>query len=296
MSAERGETVGNTIGFHVRFQRRAGPKSRILVVTEGILLRMLLDDPWLTRVSVVVFDEFHERNLNSDLALAMIRRLQLEFRPELQLVVMSATLDPQPIAAYLDAPVVISKGQQFPVEIRYLRQAAGRPSPSDVARLVANTLPKTVGDMLVFLPGVGEIRRTHDELLKMNLSHAEIHELYGDLPLDLQEMALRPADSRKIILSTNVAETSVTIEGVTVVLDTGLARILSYDVSVGLNRLMVERISRASAGHLPSTVDRAGAPVSARPGRAGSPAPGSGGPPAHPAALGRDTVGDISVV
>ncbi|MGE3779772.1 MAG: DEAD/DEAH box helicase, partial [Pirellulaceae bacterium] len=248
MAGERGEEVGATVGYHVRFQRSRGPQTRLLVVTEGVLLRMLLDDPWLERVEAVVFDEFHERNLQSDLALAMLRRLQQEFRPELRLVVMSATLDPDPLARYLGGEVVISEGRTFPVRIDYLTRPDDRPTPVRAADAVMRVREQTVGHVLVFLPGFGEIRRTRDELRRrLGDEGTTILELYGDLPLEAQDQVLRPSGRQKVVLATNVAETSVTIEGVTTVVDCGLARVLRYDASVGLNRLAVERIARDSA-------------------------------------------------
>lgn len=261
MATEHDQRVGETFGYHIRFDRRAGLATRVLVVTEGVLLRMLLDDPLLERVAVIVFDEFHERNLNSDLALAIARQLQTELRPELKLVVMSATIDPQPIADYLGCPIVASGGKLFPVDVRYLPLPTQRPLPQSVASGVANLLDSTAGDILAFLPGVGEIRRTHEQLLPLASDRQlVVHELYGDLPMDQQDAALRPADRRKVILSTNVAETSVTIEGITAVVDSGMARVLRWDPSVGIDRLAVERISRSSADQ--------------RAGRAGRTAPG----------------------
>jgi ATP-dependent helicase HrpB len=248
MAAERSEPIGQTIGYHIRFDRKASRDTRVLVVTEGVFLRMLLDDPLLERIAVVVLDEFHERSLNSDLALALTRRLQTLFRPELKLVVMSATFDPQIIARFLGCPVITSEGRQFPVTINYLRFPSERSMPAEAAAAVVSLANETPGDLLVFLPGVGEIRRTRAELTRSeNESHYEVIELYGELPADRQEKALQPSDRKKVILATNVAETSVTIPGVTAVVDTGFARIMKCDPSVGLNRLELTRISRASA-------------------------------------------------
>ena len=262
MASERGTPLGREIGYQVRFERQAGRDTRVLVVTEGIFVRMLADDPFLEGIGAVVFDEFHERNLDSDLALAMVRRVQTEVRPDLKAVVMSATLAAEPIARFLGGcPIVESQGRLHPVEIRYLPHESSDPPPQLAARAVAEMLGRTAGDVLVFLPGVGEIRRTADELAGLAERHnLAVMQLYGDLPLDEQQRVLRPTDRRKVVLATNVAETSVTIEGVTAVVDTGLARVARFDAGLGLNRLEIERISQSSAAQ--------------RAGRAGRTAPG----------------------
>ncbi len=248
MAANRNEPVGRTFGYHIRFDRQASRDTRVLVVTEGVFLRMLLDDPLLEQIAVVVFDEFHERSLHSDLALALTRRLQTQFRPELKLVVMSATFDPDVIAKFLDCPVVSCEGRLFPVDVRYLRFPSQQPMHLEAAAGVASIASTTPGDVLVFLPGVGEIRRTRRELEQLaETFQFDLLELYGELPAERQEAALRPRDRRKVILATNVAETSVTIPGVTAVVDTGFARTMRCDPSVGLNRLELTRISRESA-------------------------------------------------
>jgi ATP-dependent helicase HrpB len=249
IARERGVRLGDEVGYQVRFEKQATRATRILIVTEGILLRRLQDDPFLEDVGVVVFDEFHERNLNSELALGMVRKVQQSVRPELKIVVMSATLAAQPIADYLaPCPVVVSEGRLHPVVIEYLPTLDRRPLAELTTAGVAQILPRTPGDVLVFLPGVGEIRQAH----RMLASVAEHHdlallELYGDLSGEQQDAVLQPGRRRKVILSTNVAETSVTIEGVTAVVDTGLARVLRFDPSVGLDKLALEPISRASA-------------------------------------------------
>jgi ATP-dependent helicase HrpB len=249
MAFERGVRLGEEIGYQVRFDERAGPQTRISVVTEGVLLRMLHDDPFLERISAVVFDEFHERNLNSDLALGMVRRLQQTVRPELKVVVMSATLAAEPIAAYLGGcPVVESEGRLYPVEIRYQQRLDRRPLPVQAATGVEQILSRTEGDVLVFLPGVGEIRQTARELQPLAARHnLAVMELYGDLPAEQQDAVLNPCDRRKVVLSTNVAETSLTIEGITGVVDTGFARQMQFDAAVGLDRLELTPISQASA-------------------------------------------------
>jgi ATP-dependent helicase HrpB len=262
MAEERGCALGGEVGFQVRFERRASRATRILVVTEGLLVRRLVADPFLEGVGVLVFDEFHERSLDTDLALALARRVQLEARPDLRLVVMSATLDAEEVARWLGgAPIVTSAGRLHPVTVEYLERDDDRPLAAQVAGGVGRALERSPGDVLAFLPGVGEIRRTGEALAELaRRRELLVAELYGDLPLEEQDRALRPGPKRRIVLATNVAETSVTVEGVTAVVDSGLARVLSYDPGVGLDRLVLERISRAAAEQ--------------RTGRAGRTAPG----------------------
>ena len=262
MAEERGTPLGEEIGYQVRFERRASRRTRILALTEGLLVRMLHDDPLLEHVGLIVFDEFHERTLAADLSLAIARRLQRDVRPDLKLVVMSATLDPAPIARFLgDCPTIESAGRLHPVAISYLRHDDRAPIHVQAAGGVRQILAETAGDVLAFLPGVGEIRRTARELESLAAdSGLAVMELYGDLPLERQQAVLQPSKRRKIVLATNVAETSVTIPGVTGVVDSGLARINRVDPALGINRLDVCRISRASADQ--------------RAGRAGRTAPG----------------------
>jgi ATP-dependent helicase HrpB len=263
MAEEGGWRVGEEVGYQVRFDHRAGPSTRILVVTEGILVQRLQADPFLEDVGIILFDEFHERSLHTDLSLAMARRVQREVRSDLRLVAMSATLDPGPIAAYLgDCPVIESRGRLFPVSISWLdpRRDRGEPPPLPglVAGAVRRVLGETEGDVLVFLPGVGEIQRCSEALgTERNLA---VLPLYGDLPAEQQDAVLRPLDRRKVVLATNVAETSITIDGVTAVVDSGLVRRLRFDPSTGLDRLELGKVSRASADQ--------------RAGRAGRQAPG----------------------
>ncbi len=249
IAAEQGWQLGDEVGYQVRFESRVRPRTRIEIVTEGILLRRLLGDPFLPGVSAVVFDEFHERSLASDLALAMVRQVQQSVRPELRIVVMSATLAAEPIAAHLGGcPIVESLGRTFPVDICYQPTLDRREIANSVAEGVEQVLSKSPGDCLVFLPGLGEIRQCEKRLagLAEQLQLA-VMPLYGDLPAEQQDAVLRPASRRKVILATNVAETSLTIEGVTSVVDSGLARVLRFDERTGLDRLELSPISQASA-------------------------------------------------
>jgi ATP-dependent helicase HrpB len=262
MAAERGSRLGDEIGYHVRFDRCASPQTRILAVTPGILLRHFDRDPYLQQLAAVIFDEFHERTLESDLGLALCRLVQQTVKPELRLLAMSATLSAEPVARYLgDAPVTRSRGRSFPVEIRYEPRQHPTPWHVAVASGVRQVLAATAGDLLVFLPGMQEIRHAARELRGLaEQQNLEVVILHGDLPPDEQDRALLPLRRRKIVLSTNVAETSVTVAGITGVVDTGLARQLVFDARVGLDRLQLTPISRASADQ--------------RAGRAGRTAPG----------------------
>lgn len=263
MSVEAGTTLGREVGYQVRFERRATKTTKVLVATEGVLLRLLQDDPFLDRFGVVVFDEFHERSLDSDLALAMVRRVQRETRPSLKIVVMSATLDATPVAKFLgDVPVVESSGRSYPLEIAYGDRIDDRPLPEQVADGIDLALSSdSPGDVLVFLPGVGEIKRTHRRLQESGVAgQVEVRELYGDLASDEQDAALRKTQRRRVILATNVAETSITVDGVTAVVDSGRARVPRFDPDLGLDRLELRWISKASADQ--------------RAGRAGRLAPG----------------------
>ena len=261
IALERGCALGDEIGYHVRFDRKTGPKTRLVAMTTGIFLRRIQDDPFLEGVGAVVFDEFHERSLDADLALAMARKAQREAREDLRLLVMSATLDVAPVARFLgDATVLESAGRSFPVEIRHRAveedrtsggnrgAAAARAMDVAVSAAVSSALADTAGDVLVFLPGVGEIRRTHENLSSRAATERfDVVELYGDLAAEEQDAVLRRGPRRKVVLATNVAESSVTIENITAVVDTGLARVMRFDPSVGIDRLELGRISRASA-------------------------------------------------
>jgi len=269
IAAERGGRVGEEIGYQVRFERKAGKRTRLLVITEGILLRMLQDDPLLEGIGAVVFDEFHERSLNSDLALALAQRVRSEVRDDLQLVVMSATLDPAPIAAYLDdATVIETQGRSHPVEVEHFTPRQGAYLEMTVHSALLELVPRTQGDVLVFLPGAGEIERARRALLPRGerdgtepvFPQAEVLTLFGAMDAKAQDAVLEPGTNQRIILATNVAETSLTVPGVRAVIDSGLERVPRVDPSVGLPRLELVRIGRESADQ--------------RAGRAGRTAPG----------------------
>jgi len=243
-----GEEVGRRVGYGIRFERKVSKATRIEVVTEGILARRLQSDPLLEGVAAVIFDEFHERSLTCDLSLALCRDVQLGLREDLRLLVMSATLDAEPVAELLGgAPLISTTGRQFPVEVRYLKGEPTARLAETASAGVLKALYETEGDILVFLPGAGDIRRCESILQEKVGSQVMIALLYGDLPFAAQERAILPADRRKVVLATNIAETSLTIEGVRVVVDSGYSRQLRYDPSTGLNRLDTMRISAASA-------------------------------------------------
>ncbi|MFL5339023.1 MAG: ATP-dependent RNA helicase [Gemmataceae bacterium] len=245
IAAERRGRVGEEVGYQVRFDKQWGRNTRIVCVTPGVLLRLLHDDPFLESAAAVVFDEFHERGLESDLALGLVRLVQQNVRPELKIIAMSATLAAESVAAYLGGcPVVTSLGRSFPVQISYEPKPEQTPWPAAVARAVERLLARTGGDVLAFLPGLGEIRQAAAELAHLD---AAVLPLHGDLPAEEQDAALFPQSRRRVVLATNVAETSVTVEGITGVVDSGLARIMRFDPAVGLDRLELGPISQASA-------------------------------------------------
>lgn len=289
---ERGCQLGEEVGYQIRFDDRLGDATRICFVTEGVLLRWLQDDQQLSNVAAVLFDEFHERNLLSDVALALVKRLQQTARPDLKIVVMSATLEAEPVAAYLGqssegmkqlgngktsesarspsqpqaslpAPILVSEGICFPVDVRYAEHLDRRPTTEQAAdaveRIVNHHGP---GDVLVFMPGMGEINATINALRAARLAEdCDFIPLHGDLAPEQQDLAFKPSARRKIVVSTNVAETSVTIDGVRHVVDSGEARVARYDAERGIQTLFIEEISRASADQ--------------RKGRAGRTAPGT---------------------
>ncbi len=251
MARTLGEEAGGTVGYTIRFDTKRSARTRIEVVTEGVLARRIQSDPGLEGVSLVIFDEFHERSMQADLALALCLDVQKGLRTDLKILVMSATLDVGPVASLLGgAPVISSSGRAFPVEERFLGERQG-PSPVSTVSAVGTALRETNGDILVFLPGAGEIRAAVRELqgsIDLNEERLSLHPLYGDLPFEEQERAILPSrDRRKVVLATNIAETSLTIEGVHVVIDSGLTRMLRYDPVTGMNRLVTVPLSRASA-------------------------------------------------
>jgi len=242
------EEVGNTIGYRIRFDNKIGPNTKIEVVTEGILTRMLQTDNALEGVGLVIFDEFHERSIHADIAMALCREAQQVLRPEMRMLVMSATLNMPQLSALLKAPVITSEGKQYPVEVKYVGGQDERLLPETTARVVIDASRNHEGDVLVFLPGEGEIRKTA-ELLKHDLREFAIHPLFGVLPQNEQYAAIMPNRNgkRKIVLATSIAETSLTIEGVKVVVDTGFGRMQRFDPKSGLSRLETVQISKDSA-------------------------------------------------
>ncbi len=254
-SAERmahtlGERVGETVGYRVRFGSKVSRATRIEVVTEGIFSRQILDDPELTGVAAVLFDEFHERSLDADLGLALARDAQVGLREDLRILVMSATLDGARVAKLLgDAPVIASEGRAFPVETRYLGRRADAPLERQMADAVAMALRADPGSVLAFLPGAAEIRRTQSFLgERVRDASIEIVPLFGALDAAVQDRAIAPArhGQRKVVLATSIAETSLTIEGVRIVVDSGVARVPRYEPDIGLTRLETVRASRAA--------------------------------------------------
>jgi ATP-dependent helicase HrpB len=251
MAATLGESVGVTAGYRVRFGSRVSRATRIEVVTEGVFTRLILDRPGLDDVAAVLFDEFHERSLDADLGLALARDLQQGLREDLKLLVMSATLDGARIAKVLgNAPVIESAGRAFPVETRFVGRDPQLAIERQVAQVVVRALRNDAGSLLVFLPGAAEIHRT-ETLLRERVSDpaVDVAVLYGALGANIQDRAIAPAPPgrRKVVLATAVAETSLTIEGVRVVIDSGLARVPRYEPDLGLTRLETVRVSRASA-------------------------------------------------
>ena len=262
MAVLLGEEVGETVGYRIRRDTRVGPRTRIEVVTEGVLTRMLNGDPTLEGVGLVVFDEFHERSLHADLGLALALHSQRLVREELRILVMSATIDAAPVARLLGgAPVIASEGRRFSVEVRHVPRRADQRLEAATAAVVRRALDETSGDLLVFLPGQGEIGRTL-ELLEPAAGGVDPYPLYGNLPFDQQDRAIAPSPPgrRKVVLATSIAESSLTIDGVRAVVDSGLSRVPRFSPRTGMTRLETVRVSRASADQ--------------RGGRAGRQAPG----------------------
>ncbi|WP_275172887.1 ATP-dependent helicase HrpB [Bradyrhizobium sp. CSS354] len=251
MAKSLGERAGETVGYRVRFGSKISRATRIEVVTEGIFTRQILDDPELSGIAAVLFDEFHERSLDADMGLALARDAQTGLREDLRILVMSATLDGARVARLLgEAPVVESEGRAFPVETRYLGRKADVPVERQMADAIASALRADAGSVLAFLPGAAEIRRTQNFLgERVQDSSIEIVPLFGALDAAVQDRAISPAPkgTRKVVLATSIAETSLTIEGVRIVVDSGLARVPRYEPDIGLTRLETVRVSRAAA-------------------------------------------------
>jgi ATP-dependent helicase HrpB len=266
VAAERGELLGETVGYQVRFEEVGGPRTRLRFLTEGVLTRRLLTDPQLGGVACVVLDEFHERHLEGDLALALLRRMQRTRRPDLKLVVMSATLDAAPMAAYLGAARVLrSEGRQYPLEIEYTPHSAAAIEDQVAAGLDRLMTRGTGGHTLVFLPGAAEIRRAERACAALaRRSGFLILPLHGDQSAEEQDRAVLPSKQRKVILSTNVAESSITIDGIGAVIDSGLARVAGHSPWSGLPTLEVARISQASANQRAGRAGRTGPGVAIR--------------------------------
>jgi ATP-dependent helicase HrpB len=260
MAETLGEPVGATVGYQVRFDRNIGPRTRIEVLTEGVLTRMLQTDPSLDGVGLVIFDEFHERSLHADLALALCRDVQSSLREDLRILVMSATLDisisSSPLAVF---PLVQSHARSFPVEIVYSERDPSGPLPAQVAAAAARALTEQSGDVLAFLPGVGEIQRARDLLLERGVD-ADVQALFGEMPLDEQQATLRarPNARRRIVLATAIAETSLTLDGVRSVVDCGFARTARFDPAAGLTRLETTRVTLDSADQRAGRAGRLG--------------------------------------
>ena len=251
MAATLGESVGETVGYTVRLERKVSARTRIEVVTEGILTRRLQQDPELADTGLVIFDEFHERNLDGDLGLALTLDVQRGLRPDLKILVMSATLDAETLCAHLgNAPLIQTTGRMFPVGVTHLERPTRFSLIDDTVKAITRALREVKGSLLVFLPGEGEIRRTVEALGKIDLpANTDVRPLYGALSFADQDEAIRKPDAgrRKIVLATTIAETSLTIEGIEAVIDTGLKRAPRFDPASGMTALETIRVSQASA-------------------------------------------------
>lgn len=271
MAAERiaslmGEAVGDIVGYATRLDSKHGPKTRILVQTEGVFRNRIINDPELSGVSAVLFDEVHERSIDSDFGLALALEAQAAFRPDLRLVAMSATLDGSRFSQLMDgAPLFESAGKMWPLTLRYVGRRVENPIETDIARVVRQALAEDEGDILVFLPGTREIDRTADALGALGATFA-VHKLHGQIDPAAQRLAVRPdaEGRRKIILATNIAETSLTIDGVRVVIDSGLARRARFDSAAGVTRLVTERASLSAATQCAGRAARQGPGIAYR--------------------------------
>ena len=257
LARRSGQPLGRQVGYQVRFDRRVSAATRLRVATEGILVAEMQRDPEIRHIGAVVLDEFHERSLQADLALALLVEVQEALRPDLLIVVMSATLAADPLAAWLDCPVIEAHGRQHPLEIDYVPREGDGPLPGRVAQGVLQVDGAgPTGDILAFLPGAWEIHRTAE--LLAGRTTREVAKLYGRAPADEQDRALRPGGRPRVVLATNIAETSLTIDGVTAVVDSGRARMMRHDAGRGLSRLETVRISRASADQRAGRAGRLG--------------------------------------
>lgn len=247
MAKQLGETPGERVGYQIRFERKVSARTRIVVVTEGLLTRMIQEDPMLEGVGAIVFDEFHERHLSADLGLALALDVQAGLREDLRILVMSATLDGEQLSTWLDAPRISSAGRAHPVEVRHLDAQRDEKLPQQVRRALLEATAKVDGDSLVFLPGKREIVLTQ-RVIEHALPEFEVRALHGDLPVEDQTALLSPsAHARRVVLATNVAESSVTLPGVRIVVDSGLAREPAFNGDTGFTHLETKRISQASA-------------------------------------------------
>ena len=260
VASQMGEDIGDTVGYQVRFEDVSGPHTRLRFLTEGVLVRRLVSDPLLDRIACVVLDEFHERHLEGDLALALLRRLQRTRRPDLRLVVMSATLDAAPVAAYLgSARVMRSEGRAHPLEIEYTPHSAAPMEEQVAAALERLSARGMAGHVLVFLPGAAEIRRAQTACAAVARRNGwTLLPLHGDQSPEEQDRAVSPSARPNVILSTNVAESSITIDGVSAVVDSGVARVASHSPWSGLPALQIARISQASANQRAGRAGRTG--------------------------------------
>ena len=262
LAHSNGDKIGETVGYRVRFDNQVGPSTRIEVITEGILTRILQQDNALEGVGLVIFDEFHERSLHADLALALCRETQQVLREDLRILIMSATLDGEKLSALLDgAPIVTSKGRQYPIEVHYVPQEDTLPMWQDMSAAIKRVLREQEGDILAFLPGTSEIRKTMELLLpEGNTASFLVCPLYGDLSLQEQQKAILPdaQGRRKVVLATSIAETSLTIEGIKTVIDSGWTRASSFDPRSGLNKLVTTRVTLDAADQRAGRAGRMG--------------------------------------
>ena len=261
-----GEEVGKTVGYRVRFDQRISDQTRIEVVTEGILTRRLQQDNMLEGVGMIVFDEFHERSLHSDLSLALCRDLQQVLREDLRILIMSATLDGAHLSSILEnAPIITSKGRQYPIEVRYTAIDTNAPISGQVTSVINKTLKEETGDILVFLPGVREIQQTADALSEQH-SYLAVRPLYGELSMSAQQDAIKPdpQQRRKVVLATSIAETSLTIEGIHIVIDSGLARVPKFDPNSGMTKLETVKVTRDAADQRAGRAGRLGPGIAIR--------------------------------